>query len=63
MGPTARGGRRPPAGPQVDGRKLSSFYKPQTAAYMERILAREGWQATLEHERASAAEFKESHKL
>jgi hypothetical protein len=47
----------------VDGRKLSSFYKPQTAAYMERILAREGWQATLEHERASAAEFKESHKL
>ena len=32
----------------VDGKRLSDWYKPQTRAYMDRMLARPGWLATVE---------------
>jgi hypothetical protein len=39
----------------------SEFYKPNTTAYMERMLARQGWLDAEKLEAASAREFNEKH--
>eukprot|EP00037_Helgoeca_nana_P011722 m.105364 g.105364 ORF g.105364 m.105364 type:complete len:240 (+) comp21012_c0_seq1:56-775(+) len=46
---------------EVDGKALSTSYKPQTTAYLEKMMARPGWKRAEGLQEASAQEFSSKH--